>query len=157
MKKLVGITGVVICSVVLIAWQRAPAPLAPRKDLTWAFPAIDPNQPKLSEDGRPKRIPESDKGYSQAQIDDHFNPPDWFPNEHPRWPKSVQFGNPPIAQACSSCHLSNGLGHPESANLTGLNAAFMIRQMADFKNDARKNSEPMNAFAKNLSEKDARE
>lgn len=141
---------------IVVAWQ-APAPMAPRKELTWAFPAVDTDRPAVKEDGRPKKIPGSDKSYTQAQIDDHFNPPDWFPNEHPAWPKSVQFGNAPIAQACSSCHLSNGLGHPESANIAGLNAEFMIRQMAEFKNGKRKNSEPMNAFAKNLSDQDARE
>jgi cytochrome c553 len=127
------------------------------KELTWAFPAIDKDLPRVEDDGGPKRIPGSTKAYTQAQIDNHFDPPDWFPAEHPAWPKPVRYGNPPIAQACSSCHLSNGLGHPESANITGLPAEFMTRQMAEFKSGARRDSEPMNAFAKNLSEQDARE
>jgi cytochrome c553 len=153
MRRSLSILGLSLFGVSgLVAWQQPP-----RKDLDWAFPQIDKDLPLIKDDGRPRRVPGSDKLFTQAQIDDHFNPPDWFPAEHPPWPKSVQFGNRPIAQACSSCHLSNGLGHPESANITGLSAAFMIRQMADFKNGVRKNSEPMIAFAKNLSDQDARE
>ena len=133
------------------AWQQAA------KDLTWAFPQLVKDLKPIQDDGKARSVPGSAKSYTQAQIDDHFKVPDWFPQEHPAFPKSVQFGNPPKAQACGSCHLANGQGHPESASLTGLNAAYMIRQMADFKNDIRKNSEPMNMFAKNLSEQDARE
>ena len=151
MKTFLTVAGLTLFSAVgVTAWQQA-------KDLSWAIPIIDKDLPRIQDDGKPKRIPGSDKAFTQAEIDNHFDPPDWFPNEHPRWPKSVQYGNPPIAQACASCHLSNGLGHPESANLAGLSAAFMIRQMADFKNGIRKESEPMNAFAKNLSDEDARQ
>ena len=153
MKTLLTVAGLTLLSALgVAAWQRGGA-----NDLSWAIPVIDKDLPHIQDDGKPKRIPGSDKAYTQAEIDNHFDPPDWFPNEHPRWPKSVQYGNPPIAQGCASCHLSNGLGHPESANLAGLPAAFMIRQMADFKNGIRKESEPMNAFAKNLSDQDARQ
>src|SRR5262249_29642583 len=87
--------------------------------------------------------------FTRKQINDYFNTPDWFPNDHPKWPAVVQYGRKPVI-ACAFCHLGCGLGHPESANIAGLPAAYMIRQMAEFKRDARKHSEPMNIFAKNL-------
>src|SRR5206468_2777248 len=99
----------------------------------------------------------SDKEYTQKQIDEFFNAPDWFPGEHPPLPKTVQFGKSPRVQACGKCHLVNGQGHPESASLTGLSAAYMVRQMAELKKDIRKNAEPMNIYAKNLSDEEVRE
>ena len=42
------------------------------------------------------------------------------------------------ALACGSCHLMSGLGHPESADLTGFTADYIVQQMADFKSGTRK-------------------
>jgi cytochrome c553 len=130
-----------------------------QNDLTWAFPQLVPQKDlrPVEDDGKPRRIPGSMKEYTQQQIDDRFNIPDWFPDEHPPFTKVVQFGRAPTVQACGKCHLANGQGHPESASLTGLNAAYLIRQMADFRNDVRKNGEPMNMYAKNISDQDFRE
>jgi cytochrome c553 len=44
--------------------------------------------------------------------------------------------------ACGACHLMSGLGHPESSDLTGLPADYIVQQMADFKNGDRKSAEP---------------
>ena len=57
---------------------------------------------------------------------------------------------------CASCHLGSGLGHPESANLAGVSAAYLMRQLADFKNGARF-GEAMPDIAKQLSDDDARQ
>ena len=56
-----------------------------------------------------------------------------FPTNTKRCPK----GRRP-AQACARFHLVNGNGHPESANLAGLNSAYFVRQMQLFKSGARK-------------------
>jgi cytochrome c553 len=32
--------------------------------------------------------------------------------------------------ACGSCHLMSGQGHPESADIAGMPAEYLIRQMA---------------------------
>jgi len=80
-------------------------------------------------------LPGSSKTYTQAQIDDGFNPPDWYPEEHAALPTVVQKGIQ--AQACGSCHLMSGMGHPESATLAGLPLNYMLRQMVDFKNGER--------------------
>jgi cytochrome c553 len=105
------------------------------KDLVWAYPVPDP-PPTAANDTAPKKLAGSTKSYTQAQIDDQFNPPDWFPNEHAPLPTVVQKGIQ--AQACGSCHLMSGMGHPESATLAGLPVAYMLRQMEDFKAGLRK-------------------
>jgi len=114
-------------------------------------------------DTGPKTLPGSTKSYTQAQIDDQFKPPDWFPQEHGPLPRVVETGIQ--AQACGSCHLMSGLGHPESASLAGLPVAYMVRQMEDFKNNLRKDPEAysqslragrMNIIAAGLPEEEMR-
>jgi cytochrome c553 len=118
---------------VLAAGVQAQQPAA--KSFAWAYPVPDPPPPSTADAG-PKTLPGSTKSYTQAQIDDQFKPPDWFPQEHSPLPRVVETGIQ--AQACGSCHLMSGLGHPESASLAGLPVAYMIRQMEDFKNNLRK-------------------
>jgi cytochrome c553 len=77
-----------------------------------------------------------------AQTRDAFNPPDWHPNDHPPMPDAVAHGRPKEMRACGFCHLVNGQGRPENASLAGLPAAYIIQQMADFKNGDRKSAEP---------------
>src|SRR5262249_19283454 len=93
-------------------------------------------RPAATADNEPRKLPGSTKSYAQAQIDDQFNPPDWYPNEHGALPKVVAKGLQ--AQACGSCHLMSGMGHPESATLAGLPFEYMVRQMEDFKKGLRK-------------------
>ena len=113
--------------------------------LEWAYPVPDKNPPPAGPDS-PKHLPNSTKAYTQAQIDDQFAPPDWYPNEHGPLPNVVEKGIQ--AQACGSCHLMSGQGHPESAQLAGLPAAYMIRQMQDFKSGVRKDPEGYEASAR---------
>src|SRR5215469_2156384 len=131
MKALVWLN-LTLLSVSMISAQ---APQA-GKNLIWAYPVPDPTAPTGGADPAPKGIPGSSRSYTQAQIDDQFNPPDWFPEDHGALPNVVQKGIQ--AQACGSCHLMSGMGHPESATLAGLPAAYMLRQMEDFKNGLRK-------------------
>ncbi len=46
-------------------------------------------------------------------------------------------GRNPDVYACGFCHRADGRGGPENANLAGLPAAYIVQQMADFKNGAR--------------------
>jgi len=41
-----------------------------------------------------------------------------------------------------SVSLSNGKGRPENANITGLTYEYFMQQMMDFRNGARKTSDP---------------
>jgi cytochrome c553 len=119
---------------------------------TWAFPVTDKDQPPAGDEKAPKHVAGSTKAYTQAQIDDLFNPPDWFPDEHPPLPPVVAHGSGKDVPACASCHLMSGNGHPESANLAGLSAAYLEATMADFKSGARKDPARMTAIGKAVAE-----
>jgi cytochrome c553 len=103
-------------------------------------------------------MPGSAKKYTQAQIDALFDPPDWYPEEHPPMPPVVTHGVKPTVQACARCHLPSGNGHPESSSLAGLPIPYIIRQMTAFRNEERKGvrAANMNVFAKVLSEEEIR-
>jgi len=121
----------------------------------WAYPPTP--KPAPADGVVQKQVPGSAKQYTQAQIDDGFNPPDWFPEEHPPMPEIVTTGRKP-ARACALCHLPTGDGHPESSSLAGLPAAYLVRQMAEFKNGGRKGvrANAMIDIAKAMSEADVR-
>jgi cytochrome c553 len=151
---LIGALALALVPAVRTAAQSAQSWHLP--DIPWAFPVRDKAAPKLDERTGPIRVPGSTKTYTQDQIDDHMNPPDWFPDEHPMMPRVVAHGAPDGVLACASCHLASGLGHPESANLAGMSAAYIERQLSDFKNGLRF-GEGMPDICKNLSDEDAKE
>jgi cytochrome c553 len=126
------------------------------KDVTWAFPVPDKAQPDVDAK-KTHQLAGSTLSLTAPQIDDLINPPDWYPSEHPAPPKIVTHGTAPNALACGSCHLMNGQGHPESAQLAGLPAAYIIRQMEYFKASVRKDPARMNGIAKAVSDEDVRE
>ena len=136
-----------------VATQQAPAPAA---ELSWAMPAAVERE--LPADTAPKTAPGSTKKYTQMQIDDLLNPPDWYPDQHPTPPQIVVKGHGG-AMACGACHLMSGLGHPESSDLTGLSAPYIVQQMIDFKNASRKDptGKRMNGIAMEATEQEVRE
>jgi cytochrome c553 len=122
---------------------------------SWAFLVADPSQPPENP-AEVRRVPGSTKTYTLEQVNDLSNPPDWVPTEHPPAPTIVSRGSGPDVQACAACHLYSGLGHPESANLAGQPAAYLIQQMADFKSGARVDPARMTRIGKAISDDDAR-
>jgi len=139
--------------------QGQPAPQQQQwklPDIPWAFPVRDKVQPVIDERSGQIHVPGSSKTYTQEQIDDLANPPDWFPDEHAPMPKVVAHGGGGDILGCASCHLGSGLGHPESANLAGMSAAYILRQLGDFK-ARRRMGEGMNDIARDLSDQDAQE
>jgi cytochrome c553 len=121
----------------------------------WAYP-VNPT-PKPPDATEQKSLPGSDKKYTQAQIDDGFNPPDWYSGDHPPMPDVVAHGRKETnARACALCHLTSGGGHPESAGISGLPAGYIVRQMQEFKSGARKGMRAvaMIPIAKGLSDED---
>jgi len=126
-------------------------------DLAWAFPVPDKDIPPGDPDGTVRKIPGSGKSYTQGQIDDLYNPPDWFPDEHPPAPRIVKGENAPAGTVCGTCHLMSGQGHPESADIAGLPAEYIVRQMNYFKSGARRDNERMGPIAKNVSDEDVRQ
>ena len=117
----------------------------------WAFPVTDKVQPKTTpDDGKPKTAPGSDKTYTRKEINDLFNPPDWYPGMHPPMPQVVAHGNAPNVRACGACHLPTGTGHDESAYVAALPARYTVEQMAAYKSGARKGSGSMTTIAKSI-------
>jgi cytochrome c553 len=150
-----------------LAFALAPLLIAPELDAqpaltvpaglpAWAFNIPGKVQPPTLRPQGVVRVPGSAKAYDAAKIAGNANPPDWFPDEHPAAPRAVT-GGPGIRFACGSCHLMSGQGHSESADLTGMPAAYLIRQMADYKADTRKDNERMGPIAKMTSDEDVRQ
>ena len=137
-----------------LALLAGPALAAETPD--WAYPITPKPEPK--DNVVLKQMPGSDKQYTQAQIDDPFNAPDWYPDDHPAMPTIVAHGIKPAVQACARCHLPSGDGHPESSSVAGLPVAYTIRQMAAFRNGERKGIRTTNmaAVAKAMSDDDVR-
>jgi cytochrome c553 len=126
----------------------------------WAFPTAG-NPPPL-DDGQVRHVPGSTKAYTYKQVNDASAVPDWFPDEHPPMPDIVAHGKAPTVSGCALCHLANGLGHPESANLAGLPAAYIEEQIAAYKNGERQSSTPgrsagMVRFSKAITDDEAKQ
>ena len=131
----------------------AHSQLPTRKDPEWAFPVINGALP--AEPAGPRTLQGSTRTFPSTQIDDLYNPPDWFPEEHAPAPQIVKFGHGD-ALACGACHLMSGSGHPESADLTGHTAAYIIQQLEDFRTGARKDSARMNGVVQGMSDEEIR-
>jgi cytochrome c553 len=109
-------------------------------------------------------LPGSKLTFTRAQIANRYGPADWFPEDHPAMPDIVAHGKEsaqPQVAACSLCHLPNGNGRPENANVTGLSYEYIVQQLMDFRNGARKTSDPrkantavMASFTKSMTDED---
>jgi cytochrome c553 len=153
MRIVITVLAVVSLSVVVIGAKPPQAPAG--KNLSWAFPmAPERNEPPIPDGTDAKHLPGSTKAYTQMQIDDLANPPDWYPNEHGAAPTIVTSGAGNKGFACGSCHLMSGQGHPESSDLVGLSTDYIVEQMQDFKSGMRKDAVRMNGIAQNTSDDD---
>src|SRR4029078_10132355 len=63
----------------------------------------------------------------------------------------------PMPNACGSCHLMSGQGHPESADIAGMPAEYIIRQMNYSKSGAAKEEAGMGPIARAVSDEDLRQ
>jgi cytochrome c553 len=114
---------------------------APSQSPDWAYGV--PNTPPAGGGGprqpdtSPKHIPDSTQAFTLAELRDFFHVADWFPNDHPPMPEVFVHGRPPDVRGCGMCHMPNGKGRPENAPIAGLPYAYVVQQLADFKNDLR--------------------
>jgi len=145
MRYFISIIALVACSVIAFAAD----------ELDWAYPVTP--RPEPLDNLILKQVPGSTRAYTQAQIDDPFNPPDWFPDDHPPMPPIVANGSKPPVGACAQCHLPSGDGHPESSSLAGLPVPYIMRQMSAFKTGGRKGirATVMIAISQAISDADA--
>lgn len=124
---------------------------------SWAYNIPDKVQPPVVPLTGAIRAPGSSKELDAAAVENNSNPPDWFPDEHGPAPRSVT-GEPGVKMtACGSCHLMSGQGHPESADIAGMPAEYIVRQMKYFKNGTRKDDPRMGPIAKAASDEDVRQ
>ncbi|MEY4880453.1 MAG: hypothetical protein RJB62_1922 [Pseudomonadota bacterium] len=110
----------------------APAEAAPAgafEPPAWAYPVMDEGRGRGPDDGTLHTVPGSTLQLTQTQINDPFNPPDWYPDEHPPMPEVVAHGRQPDVRACAQCHMPHGAGHPESSGLAGLPAGYIVEQL----------------------------
>src|SRR5262245_47975426 len=111
--------------VVACSFSFAPPILAAEEAPAWAYPVNPPDLKPRTEDGVPRRVPESSATYSVTQLRDRFIAPVWHPGEHPQLPPVVAEGRKPNVFACGFCHRADGPGGPENASLAGLPAAYI--------------------------------
>ena len=122
----------------------------------WAFNIPDAVQHPAKEPSGRISVPGSSREYDWAMVAGNANPPDWFPEEHGPAPRSVKGEPGATLQACGSCHLMSGQGHPESADIAGLPAEYIVRQMKYFKSRARKEEDRMGPIARATSDEEVR-
>jgi cytochrome c553 len=153
MKRIYWFLAVAFISMLAVGVQTshtqapAPAPGRPPEGVpAWAFPTADAQQPP-TDPNEQVGVPDSDKKMTPAQVDDFFNAADWFPTLNAPRPEIITKGRPPAALACGVCHLMSGMGHPESSDLAGLPAQYIVDQMTDFKSGVRKDYARMNGIA----------
>jgi cytochrome c553 len=130
----------------LLAQAPASAPSADHP-LAWAYAVFDPPPPQpIPDDPKLLHVPGSDQGFTIKQIRDTGNPVDWFPGDHPAMPTIVAHrrspGLNPWIGSCGLCHYPNGRGRPENAGIAGLPEGYILEQLSDFKNGARKTADP---------------
>ncbi len=128
----------------------------------WAYPFSVPGQARGPDDGMLYSVEGSNLELTSTQINNRFGPPDWYPDEHAPMPEIVANGREPDIWACALCHLPNGAGHPESANLSGLPANYIVRQMQDYASGDRVSATTerpgiMIGFARAITDEEARE
>jgi len=122
----------------------------------WAY-CLNPNSSSVPKpDTRLRHVPGTTTTFTVTQTQDLFNPPDWHPAAHPPMPEVVSHGRKPDLYACGYCHLPNGLGRPENSSLAGLPADYIVRQITDYRSEARKSSEPKFKPAFNMVERECK-
>lgn len=122
----------------------------------WAFNIPDKVQPSAVKVEGVVKARGSKREYEASKIAGNATPPDWFPEEHPPAPKAVT-GGEGVRFACGSCHLMSGQSHAEAADIAGMPAQYLMRQMQYYKDGSRKDDARMGPIAKTTSEDNIRE
>jgi cytochrome c553 len=120
-----------------------PAPSYPE----WAYAVPTPQNEAIAprDDGTVFSLPGSEGHFTRSQISgaNHSPPADWYPGEHPPMPPLVAGGDAARGiSACAGCHYPNGKGRPQNANIAGLSADYLARQLREMKAGLRRSAEP---------------
>lgn len=104
----------------------------------WAWPGNQPAKP--ADKDKIETLPGSSVKFNEVQVKDRTTAVDWFPGGHPAMPTAVKGGGK--AFACGYCHLPEGPGRTESADVAGMPAPYLYRQLKDMKSGARAMMDP---------------
>ena len=104
----------------------------------WAWPGNQPAKP--ADKDKIETIAGSTQKFNEVQIKDRTTAVDWFPAGHPAMPAAVKGGGKGFA--CGYCHLPEGPGRTESADVAGMPADYLYRQLQDMKSGARSMMDP---------------
>jgi len=142
---------------------------APASYPDWAYAVPTPQNEAVAprDDGTLFALPGSNGHFTRGQISGagHAPPADWYPGDHPPMPRLVASGDAIRGiNACAGCHYPNGKGRPQNANIAGLNADYLVRQLQDMKTGLRRSAEPrkhnaqqMVAFAHAMTQSEIRQ
>src|SRR5258708_21429476 len=139
----------------------APANVVRTDYPDWPWPR-GVHEPAKPDDGQRFHIPGSTQSYTDTQINRSTSTVDWFPELHPAPPVPVISGKTGAYHACGQCHLIDGRGKPDTADLRGLQVAYVLQQLSDMKDGTRHGSVPhatikdMIPIAKAIDEADAK-
>ena len=125
----------------------AGAEAAPASYPDWAYAVPTPQNEAVApkDNGTLFSLPGASGRFTRGQISGagHAPPADWYPGDHPPMPPLVAAGDAARGiSACAGCHYPNGKGRPQNANIAGLNAGYLARQLHEFKSGLRKSAEP---------------
>ena len=133
-----GMTRLALLAPLLLLLLGAAPPL--EGGLGWAFPGAGPKPPAHAPT-QSVSLPGAARSFTEADLRDFARAPDWFPDEHPPAPRAVLAASGK-AYACGYCHLVNGAGRSENAQLRGLPVSYIEEQVRAFASGARRSLDP---------------
>ena len=93
--------------------------------------------PAKADDGAKRTFPGSEVSMTLTETRNRFLANDWHPTSHPAMPEPVLHGRKPNTYACGFCHRAEGQGGADSANISGLNKDYIVRQVQEMRSHVR--------------------
>lgn len=140
MSRATLLAGACALAAAMVAFGAVAQDKAADQPPLWAWPGNQPAKPVDA--NQVVTLPGSSQKMTEAQIKDRTTAVDWFPNGHPAMPAAVKGGNGTKAFACGFCHLPEGTGRTESADVGGMPADYLYRQLQDMRSGARAVMDP---------------
>ncbi|HTX59085.1 MAG TPA: c-type cytochrome [Verrucomicrobiae bacterium] len=142
-KKRFILAGLCVLAALASAFARADVPVP-----SWPY-GTDPAWRAAA------KLPGGERVFDELERNlaplDPYAPPDRYPNDHPPMPELVARGSKADhVLACALCHHPDGYGRPENADLRGLRADYIVKQLEAFKNGERWSADPAKANTRTM-------
>ncbi len=119
-----------------------PAPEPPPPALTWAYGVAPEGAGLPSLGAGPFKAPDG-RTLTEAQIRAlKQTEEDWYPKEHPPALDVVDGEVKDRPEPCAACHMANGQGFGDVADIAGLSAGYIREQLHAFHSGERRTAEP---------------